>query len=181
MNEIEAKELAGKVMKCDRIIYEQQLGLVWVPPEVSITNLDIASFAEIQGSKKRDEPGRSGESVHSGYPEGHESVSKHSLQVSMTKIKRVFTLLVDEASFLIEEKVKDQCARVSEKEQLTLKIDSIRKTLGIEVMEDIQMLVSLFYPPRDDLYEGDGEQIDSDELMVASYEVFDILTQFLDK
>lgn len=181
MNEIEAKELAGKVMKCDKIVYEQQLGLPWVPPEIGIVNIDITSIGDIQGSKRKDEIGRSGESVHSGYPDPQESQSKNSLQVSMVKIKRVFTLLVDEASFLIEDKVKDQCMGLSDKEQLTLKIDSIRKTLGIEVMEDVQMLVSMFYPQRDELYDGEGEQIDSEELQIASYEVFDILTQFLDK
>lgn len=31
MNEVEVKEFAGKVLKCDKVIYEQQLGLQWVP------------------------------------------------------------------------------------------------------------------------------------------------------
>ena len=146
MNEIEAKDLASKVLKCDKIIYEQQLGLTWIPPEVTIANLDIASITDVQSSKKKEDGiGKSGESVQSAYHDPHESQSKQSLQVSMPRIKKVFALLVEEASFLLEDKIKEQCLRLSEKEQLTLKIDSIRKTLGIEIMEDVQNLVNLFY------------------------------------
>ena len=185
MNEIEANELAGKVLKCDKIIYEQQLGLTWIPPELNVGNIDIASITDIQASKRKEEIiGKSGESVHSPYPDAHDSQSKQSMQVSMVKIKKVFTLLVEEASFLIEDKVKDQCLGLSEKEQLTKKIDSIRKALSIETMEDVQNLVHLFYDrsanQRDVLYDADDEQYDSDDLQIASYEVFDILSRFLE-
>ena len=184
MNEIEAKDLASKVLKCDKIIYEQQLGLGWVPPEVNVANLDIASITEVQGSKKKDEIGKSADSAHSPYIEAQESQSKQTMQVSMNKIKKVFTLLAEEACFLLEDKVKDQLYSLSEREQLTLKIDSIRKTLGVETMEDVQTLVNLFYQhslnQRDDYYQSEDEAPDTEELQVASSEVFDILTEYLD-
>lgn len=184
MNEIEAKDLASKVLKCDKIIYEQQLGLAWLPPDISVANIDIASITDVQSSKKKEDAAKTGESIQSPYMDHRDSISKHSLQVSMAKIKQVFTLLVEEASFLIEDKIKDQCIGLPEKEQLTLKIDSIRKTLGVEVMEDVQNLVSLFYQhsfnSRDAYYESDDEQPDGDELQIASYEVFDILSQYLE-
>lgn len=184
MNEIEAKDLASKVLKCDKIIYEQQLGLGWVPPEVNVANLDIASITEVQGSRKKDEIGKSADSAHSPYIEAQESQSKQTMQVSMNKIKKVFTLLAEEACFLLEDKVKDQLNSLSDREQLTLKIDSIRKTLGVETMEDVQTLVNLFYQhslnQRDDYYQSEDEAPDTEELQVASSEVFDILTEYLD-
>ncbi|OMJ86215.1 hypothetical protein SteCoe_12277 [Stentor coeruleus] len=198
MNEIEAKDFASKVLKCDKIVYEQQLGLLWSPPDVNVANLDLASLTDIQTSKKKDEAiGKSGESVQSPYPDGPDSQSKPGMQVSMNRIKKVFTLLTEEAMFLIEDKVKDQLIGISEKEQLTMKIDSIRKTLGIEVLEDVQNLVNLFYQhsanQRDIYYESDEEDegrgrydeghrdnLDPDDLQIASYEVFDILTEFLE-
>lgn len=198
MNEIEAKDFASKVLKCDKIVYEQQLGLPWLPPDVTVANLDLASLTDMQTSKKKDEViGKSGESVQSPYPDGPDSQSKPGMQVSMNRIKRVFTLLTEEAMFLIEDKVKDQLIGLSEKEQLTMKIDSIRKTLGIEVLEDVQNLVNLFYQhsanQRDIYYESDEEDdargryeeghrdnLDPDDLQIASYEVFDILTEFLE-
>lgn len=184
MNEIEAKDLASKVLKCDKIIYEQQLGLSWFPPEVNVANLDIASITEVQGSRKKDEIGRSGDSGHSPYIEAQESQSKQTMQVSINKIKKVFTLLAEEACFLLEDKIKDQLNTLSDREQLTLKIDSIRKTLGVETMEDVQTLVNLFYQhsanQRDDYYQSEDESPDTEELQVASSEVFDILTEYLD-
>lgn len=184
MNEIEAKELASKVLKCDKIVYEQQLGLAWTPPDLNVANLDIASITEVLGSRKKEEIGKSADSVHSPYIEGQESQSKNTLQVSMTKIKKVFTLLAEEASYLLEDKVKDQLLGLSEKEQLTLKIDSIRKTLGIETMDDVQNLVNLFYQhsanQKDLYYQSDDEAPDTEDLQVASYEVFDILAEYLD-
>jgi dynein regulatory complex protein 1 len=184
MNEIEAKELASKVLKCDKIVYEQQLGLTWTPPELNVANLDIASITEVHGSKRKEEVGKSGDSVHSPYIEAQESQSKNTLQVSMTKIKKVFTLLAEEASYLLEDKVKDMLIGLSEKEQLTLKIDSIRKTLGIETMDDVQNLVNLFYQhsanQKDMYYQSDDESPDTEDLQVASYEVFDILYEYIE-
>ena len=184
MNEIEAKELASKVLKCDKIVYEQQLGLPWTPADLTAANLDIASITDVHGSRKKEEAGKSGESVHSPYIEAQSSQIKTTLQVSMSKIKQVFTLLAEEASFLLEDKVKDQVLSLSDKEQLTLKIDSIRKTLGIETMDDVQNLVNLFYQhsanQKDMYYQSDDESPDTEDLQVASYEVFDILTEYLD-
>jgi len=81
--------------------------------------------------------------------------------VPITKIREVFTLLTEECAFLLEDKVKEQCLGKSDKESLTIKIDSIRKTLGIKSMEDIQLLVNIFYDHsgkmKDELYESDEE------------------------
>mmetsp|Transcript_11661 Transcript_11661/g.11720 ORF Transcript_11661/g.11720 Transcript_11661/m.11720 type:complete len:244 (+) Transcript_11661:946-1677(+) len=169
MNEAEVKDLASKVLKCDKIIYEQQLGLQWAPPEDSSLNIDIGSVSEHSSKVKED------------------SVSKQpsTIQVSMGKIKQVFSLLVSECSFLLEDKVRDQCIGKSEKEQFTLKIDSIRKTLGIETMDDVQTLINLFYDQssnrRDELYESDlepGDSIDPDILIVHPDSVIEILNEF---
>lgn len=167
MNEAEVKDLASKVLKCDKIVYEQQLGLQWTPPEDTTLNIDLGSLSEVSSKQKED------------------SVSKQpsTLQVSMVRIKQVFSLLVSECSFLLEDKVRDQCLGKSEKEQFTLKIDSIRKTMGIETMEDVQTLINLFYynNRRDELYESDlesPETSDPDVLLVHPDQVIDILNEF---
>lgn len=46
MNEAEVRNLASKVLKSDKIIYEQQLGLAWSVPEDPTLNLDYASLSE---------------------------------------------------------------------------------------------------------------------------------------
>ena len=61
------------------------------------------------------------------------------------KVKNVFQILIAEASYLIDEKAFISCEGKSQKEQFLIMIDSIRKSLGIESMEDVQMLVDTFY------------------------------------
>ena len=61
------------------------------------------------------------------------------------KVKNCFEILINEASFLIDEKAMIMCEGKSKKDQSLIKIDSIRKSLGIESMEDVQLLVDTFY------------------------------------
>lgn len=65
--------------------------------------------------------------------------------IKYEKIKNVFKLLIEEAEYLIDERAYERCFDASVKEQFSIKIDSIRKSLGIENMEDVQLLVDIFY------------------------------------
>ena len=49
MNEVEVKDLANKVLKSDKIVYEQQLGLLWSVPEDPTLNIDYQSLSEHAG------------------------------------------------------------------------------------------------------------------------------------
>lgn len=57
----------------------------------------------------------------------------------------MFKLLIDECDFLIDDRAYERCEHASLKEQFSIKIDSIRKSLGIENMEDVDILVNTFY------------------------------------
>lgn len=109
-------------------------------------------------------------------------MSKAQSTVPMVRIREVFTLLADECGFLLEDKVREQCLGCSDQQQLTYKIDSIRKTLGIETMEDIQLLVNIFYDrsgrERDELYQSEDEEPEGDDLRVDPDLVIDLLMQF---
>ena len=61
------------------------------------------------------------------------------------KIKNVFKLLIDEAEYLIDDRAFEKCLNASLKEQFSIKIDSIRKSLGIESMDDVDLLVKILY------------------------------------
>ena len=71
-------------------------------------------------------------------------------RVKYEKIKNVFKMLIDEAEYLIDDRTLEKCRSLPAKQQFSLKIDSIRKSLGIENMEDVQLLV-------DTLYEFEGK------------------------
>jgi len=53
--------------------------------------------------------------------------------------------LINEAPFLIDDKAMERCSEASPKEQLKIKIDSVRKSLGIEDMADVELLVDELY------------------------------------
>mmetsp|Transcript_25132 Transcript_25132/g.31516 ORF Transcript_25132/g.31516 Transcript_25132/m.31516 type:complete len:151 (-) Transcript_25132:593-1045(-) len=61
------------------------------------------------------------------------------------RMKQVFRLLINEAPFLIDDKAVERCSEATPKEQLKVKIDSVRKSLGIEDMADVELLVDVLY------------------------------------
>jgi hypothetical protein len=61
------------------------------------------------------------------------------------KIKNVFKMLIDEAPFLIDDMCFEKAEGMNPKEQFAIYIDSIRKALGITSMEDVDLLVDVFY------------------------------------
>ena len=69
------------------------------------------------------------------------------------RMKQVFRFLITEAPFLIDDKAMERCQDASPKEQLKIKIDSVRKSLGIEDMADVELLVDELYK-----YQGKHEE-----------------------
>lgn len=61
------------------------------------------------------------------------------------RIKNVFRFLIDHAPYLVDDKSYERCESKSNKEQFAIKIDAIRKTLDIDSMEDVHLLVDELY------------------------------------
>lgn len=61
------------------------------------------------------------------------------------KITAVFKMLIEEAGYLIDDRSYERCQGKSLKEQFAIKIDSIRKSLGIDNMGDVNLLVDSLY------------------------------------
>ena len=54
-------------------------------------------------------------------------------------------MLIAEAPWLIDDKAIEKCEGKSLKDQFSIKIDSIRKSLDIDKMEDVELLVDTLY------------------------------------
>lgn len=65
--------------------------------------------------------------------------------IKYEKIKNVFKMFIEHAEYLIDDRAFERCETASLKEQFSIKIDSIRKSIGVESMEDVNMLVTVFY------------------------------------
>jgi dynein regulatory complex protein 1 len=68
-----------------------------------------------------------------------------ALKDNFFKVKNVFDILISEAEFLIDDKSFQMCEGKSKQEQFLILIDSCRKSLSIESMDDVEMLVETFY------------------------------------
>lgn len=54
-------------------------------------------------------------------------------------------MLIKEAPYLIDDKSAEMCIGKPPKEQFRIQIDSVRKSLGIDNMEDVNLLVDTLY------------------------------------
>lgn len=70
---------------------------------------------------------------------------QYDYKVSIARIKNVFKVLISECPFLIEDKAMQESLSKAVKDQFTIQIDSIRKSLGIDNMDDVELLVLTFY------------------------------------
>ena len=77
------------------------------------------------------------------------ATGQNEYRVSITKIKNVFNLLIEETPFLLDDKTIQECEGKTLKEEFAIKIDAIRKSLGIDHMDDVELLVLTFYEYSD--------------------------------
>ena len=54
-------------------------------------------------------------------------------------------MLMEESEYLVDDKALEECRGKNLKEQFSIKIDSIRKSLGIDSMDDVELLVDCLY------------------------------------
>ena len=69
----------------------------------------------------------------------------------------MFRFLIDHAPYLVDDKSYERCEQKSAKEQFAIKIDAIRKSLDIDSMEDVHLLVEELYKFQEN-YEKEEEE-----------------------
>ena len=76
----------------------------------------------------------------------NENTTKEKYQ----RMINVFKMLIAEAPYLVDDKAAEMCEGQDAKEQFKIKIDSIRKSLGIEDMGGVELLVEVLYRYQDE-------------------------------
>ena len=92
---------------------------------------------------------------------------QYDYKVSINKIKSVFKMLIEECPFLVDDKAYQESSNKSAREQFTIQIDSIRKSLGIDNMDDVELLVMTFYEASDRNKQAQQMQEDEEEQLSA--------------
>eukprot|EP01006_Ploeotia_vitrea_P047123 TRINITY_DN67094_c10_g1_i2.p1 TRINITY_DN67094_c10_g1~~TRINITY_DN67094_c10_g1_i2.p1 ORF type:complete len:652 (+),score=141.45 TRINITY_DN67094_c10_g1_i2:67-2022(+) len=124
MNETEAMQLVEKCVKADRIVFEQQLGVEWKPPNVNF-------WGDAQRELEKDE-------------QMEEDQEEEEQQELSEMAKRMLDMLAQQCSFLVEERVRKAIEKLQADLQTPRKIESILKSLSIESQADINKMLHFF-------------------------------------
>merc|ERR1712159_88499 len=130
MNEKTVTELMQKVLKADKIIHEQQLGMEWAPPSDEIFQIRTDTAADL---------------AEDGGPS-----PKQLARAENKKTRLILQMLCDEAGFLVEAKVRKMLDKLPKEEHNLLKVESIIKALGIDTKEGMEQLVTHFVSEEND-------------------------------
>merc|ERR1712061_552319 len=95
---------------------------------------------------------------------------------SSTKVKKVLDLVKEETQFLLDIKVREQIQSLPQEQKDVVQIDAILRYIGVESQEDVDLLVSIFYPGQDD--DAEDLYVDDDEVDVRMT-VLNRLNQFI--
>ena len=155
-------------MHADKVIHLQQLSVPWKPPSDPIFSFLLESNATggessykgadsatqggsvmNQNTSIMDSQGGAGQAQSKselvGDDQSQVTGNAPDIRDKYEKIKNVFKVLIQECPYLIDDKAVERCEGKSLKEQFSIKIDSIRKSLGIEQMQDVSLLVDTMY------------------------------------
>jgi len=125
MNEADVQKLKEKILKCDQIIHVQQLGLQWLPPqeqeEKPQLQIDVTKNSkDIQEMSQND----------------------FALEVNDEQLEIYVDILLQETTFLFDDKISQQIQESSETEKLLLKIDTIKKCLQVDSVDEFNILIN---------------------------------------
>ncbi|KAM7537547.1 hypothetical protein Aperf_G00000078963 [Anoplocephala perfoliata] len=150
MNEDEIRKAAEKLMKADRIISEQQLGLQWKRPKISFMNNNgPISLAE----RERRNTSMAARILKQNVQKRQQMQSKRvtgcrlpqTLEEAPREIVNDFlTMLSFEPEFLIERKVKKLLKSMPPEDQKLIRLDSVLTVLKVNDEEKLNKLFTYF-------------------------------------
>jgi len=165
MHEEEVAACISKVLQADELITTQQLGFEWEKPDLSglrfrTANGDATDDAASEGGGGKSEAAAGRELAVNSQTAGLESPNGDRA-VSGAKMSAMMRLLVDEAQFLVDGRVKEALSAMSSEEGHLAQAESMLRALGVESDSEIASLLAYFFP------EGEGEEdadIDGDSV-----------------
>lgn len=113
MNEDDVQKLKEKILKCDMTVHVQQLGVKWVGPVSS------------------EEP----------HKKESENEVETQLVISDEKLNEVLSILIEEADFMFDDKMREELERATLEENIDKKLDLLKKTLCIDSIDELNIFI----------------------------------------
>lgn len=142
----ECEKALGKVLKIDKMLWEQQLDTEWERPAIEIVRKeDLESYKnamrKIHGPKHES----SDESKTVAVVNVEQSVKSREEELMKKKMMKViFRAVADNSGFLIESKLKELLMPYSRTEQTLVNLDAVFSALGITKNEEIEFMKEYF-------------------------------------
>jgi len=144
MNEAEVKTLMQKIIKADKVVHMQQLGIPWTqPPEHIMTYLETDELRNFNENSSMANSSRIAGRSDTGEDKS-ELTRNLEERVPIARVNEVFRLLSRETSFLIDKKTQEQAKDLPSSQRFALQVEALCNALSIE-RSDIELLVSTFY------------------------------------
>lgn len=158
MHEDEAVAKVEKLLSADKVIHEQQLGLVWKKPAQSIRNWTqvvgtLKKKSEVSGATRPADEHNGGSTEASDANQDQSAADAFNevetpvvRKISSAKLKYMLKLLASEAGFLVNGgSVQQALESLPDDEAELVKADMIMRTLGVDNEEDMERLMGFFY------------------------------------
>lgn len=156
MHEKDCMALVHKCLQGDRVVFEELLGMPWVPPA-----LDFWAAAEDEGADEQ-------QGLGLGLTD--EDVLGEPLEIS-ENAQIMLQVLYTQAPFLVEERAKEALQNLEQMEGTEAKLDAILSALGIVRSEQVDELLEYFTVEADE--EGAMTQINPQDAVQALYTYLD--------
>lgn len=147
MNEAEVKTLMQKIIKADKVVHMQQLGVPWnQPPEYIMTYLEADELGGVGNLNENSSMANSSRIAGKSDTGEDKSELTRNLEerVPIARVNEVFHLLSRETAFLIDKKTQEHAKELPAAQRFALQVESLCNALSIE-RGDIELLVNTFY------------------------------------
>eukprot|EP01059_Diplonema_ambulator_P025758 TRINITY_DN42856_c0_g1_i1.p1 TRINITY_DN42856_c0_g1~~TRINITY_DN42856_c0_g1_i1.p1 ORF type:complete len:586 (+),score=275.75 TRINITY_DN42856_c0_g1_i1:76-1833(+) len=156
MNEEEAMKLVNQCLMADKVVFEQQLGVEWKPPD-----LNFWQEEDIE---------------HGGEGEDDEVQEEHDDRELSEAALKMFELLKSECGFLVEDRIKKTISMLDEQDESKMdaqRLESIWKALGVNNKADIMKLLQHFVQP--------GSEDDTEAELINQQDCVKALTAYVEQ
>lgn len=148
INYEECEKSLEQVLKIDKMLWEQQLGLEWENPNINLVKReDLESFKAAQqkiNGVKESIVNEAKALVPVSFEKPERTRDQELMEQKLMRI--IFRAIADNSGFLIESKLKNLLMPYTRTEQTLVNLDAVFNALGIYKIEEIDYIKNYFVP-----------------------------------
>lgn len=154
-------EVLNKILATDRVLHEQQMGIMWESPKHNLVRkealqsykdalLDLEENASKTGSQEMG-LAKSTSSIKHAKPEIYSEEKLDSQVLDQNPIYRrllkyILVQVSDKSGFLTEKRLKMLLTHYEDDQRTLVRLDNVFASLGVQNVGDIDLLVNFFIP-----------------------------------